>query len=190
MKQKAFTLIEALLVVSLISLIGLALFHTFSDGMKVWDKSKRLSLEEDIAIFWDKIGYDLQNSFAYSQLPFHGEETRLHFATRVNLLSNDNNQSIQQIGQVEYVFDPARQAVYRRQANYGQALKNNFSTERLLVRQVHSLRFLYYYKEGTDFVFRNKIENTIPRAVSVELEYTDSWGQRSLKKLINLFNGT
>ncbi|HSV43921.1 MAG TPA: hypothetical protein VLJ10_05135, partial [Candidatus Bathyarchaeia archaeon] len=62
----SFTLIELLLVASLLSLISVSLYQALSNGLRVWQYTRRLSVEEDVMIFLDKLSADLRNSFDYS----------------------------------------------------------------------------------------------------------------------------
>ena len=178
---QAFTLVEAVLIVSILSVIGLALFHSFSDGIKIWERSRQFFAEEDVAIFFDKIEHDLKNCFFYSQIPFEGKEERLRFATRVKAFQPGEG-----MGSVEYYFDPFKQNIYRREANYGQALKNYFSKERLLASHLQSVRFFYYSAESHESNFQDQLNDVIPRAILIEVEFLDRRGLRVLKKMINI----
>ena len=88
-KQKnALTLIETLLVVSFVSLVSIAIYKSLASGIKVWGKAHDLVVEEDIAVFFDKITSDLRNTFYYSDLDFYGENYRMSFPTIVHTLKD------------------------------------------------------------------------------------------------------
>ena len=188
--KKGFTLVEAVLVVSILSVVGIALFHAFSDGMKIWKRTRTFNAGEDIAIFFDKIEVDLKNAFSYPGLSFRGREEYVHFSTRIKLPDPDGGGIGEQIGEVEYAFDPAQNTIVRKEAVYGRALENSFSRQRVLAAAIHSLRFSYYYaQEGTP-QFKDSADQFLPAAVKVEVELLDEQGTRVLKKFINVPMGT
>ncbi len=183
--KASFTLVEALLVVSMLSLVSLALFHTFINGLKIWDRSRQFVVEEDVAIFFDKAGEDLRNAVTYSQIPFNGKESSVSFPSRVKILDPVRNRISLKIGLVEYRFDTAKKIIVRRQADYGEALNASPGAERVLVRGVQAIKFSYYVLDGTQFVEEVKSEK-LPAALSIEVEFKDRRGTRFMKKMINL----
>lgn len=71
--RRAFTLIEMLIVASLLSVTGLAVYHAIANGVRVWEYSRRYSSQEDAVIFFEKITADLQNAYQYSLISFDGK---------------------------------------------------------------------------------------------------------------------
>ena len=187
--KKSFTLIELLLVVSILAMISLALFNSLADGLKIWERSRKFVVHEDVAILFDKIGGDLRNCFSYSKIPFVGKVNRIRFAARVkDLKTMDQNQLAEKIGGVEYYFDSTQKSLYRRQASYGRALKGEFREGRALLNSVESLRFSYYYAQGKEIILKEEADS-LPRAVGVEVQFWDGHTKQSVRKLINLPQG-
>ncbi len=186
LKQNSYTLIEMLLVISILSMMSLILFHTLSSGLNIWERSRKFVVEEDIAIFFDKIGQDLRNSFFYSKMSFAGKENFIRFPTRIKVFRSQNEEIFEGIGKVEYYFDPNKKSLFRRQLSYGQALRNDPGKERLLLHSVESVHFAYYFLEGNKSVLKREIDTAMPRGVAVEVEFLDGREKRSLRKLINL----
>lgn len=184
--QKAYTLIEMLLVVSILSMISLALFHTLSGALNIWERSRRFVVEEDIAIFFDKIGGDLRNAFPYSKMSFIGKSTLLRFPTRVQTFRAQEEEIFQGMGEVEYYFDSGKKSLFRRQLSYGQALRGDPGKERRLLNSVESVHFVYYFLEGNESVVKKETDAAMPRGVAVEVVFVDGREKRSLRKLINL----
>ena len=189
-QQNSYTLIEMLLVVSILSMMGLALFHTLSSGLNIWERSRKFVVEEDIAIFFDKIGQDLRNSFYYSKMPFVGKGTLIRFPTRIKILRAQGEEILEGMGEVEYYFDLNKKSLYRRQLSYGQALRGDSGKERLLLSSVEAVHFGYYFLEGEESVFKKEIDTRIPRGVAIEVQFLDGREKRSLRKLINLPQGS
>ena len=85
LSRRAMTLMEILIVVSLIAMMSVAIFNALSNGMKIWKRSQQMVIEEDIAVFFDKIAHDIRNAFVFSQFRFEGDELRFAFPTMVYL---------------------------------------------------------------------------------------------------------
>ena len=74
-KPAGFTLIETLLVVAISSVIALTIYSTFNSGLKIWQRLTKKEQASDLNIFFEKISYDLRNSFKFSDIKFVGEQT-------------------------------------------------------------------------------------------------------------------
>jgi type II secretory pathway component PulJ len=193
---KSFTLTEMLLVVSLIAMVSLALYHSIANGLKIWDRSQRFRVEEDIAFFLDKLGVDVHNTFAYSSIPWEGKENEISFPTIVRTLKDKHISSgridyVEQIGKVEYLFDKINFALYRRQANYGQAVKKRFGPWQVLAHPVRSVRFSYLSKGEDNGVWERDTQEILPTAVRVDIELVEDSGEiRRITRLISIPAGS
>ncbi len=190
-KGKGFTLIEVLVTVSLISLLSFMLYSSLVNGLKIWKKSQQLVVEEDVAIFFDKISRGLQNTFNHSELKFRGNAQMISFPSLLNMLTDKKSslgegKYVQQMGQVKYYFDKETGAIFEQKANYGQALNNVFSNPRKIVGGITSFQILYYYLDGDKEVEGNKIEEQIPNAVKVEVLFQEGLRSKILNKWINI----
>ena len=138
MKRSGFTLMEMLLVTALVSIIGLAIFQAFSNGLKLWARGQQMSHDGETAIVLDKIGEDLRSTVSVSGIAFKGEVTRFSFPAIVMTPADKNGSRAQedlidQIGAIEYRFEQADGKIYRRQANYAQALKHQWGKEQEVI---------------------------------------------------------
>ena len=52
--NKGFTLIEVCLVSAMVAIISLAIYTTFANGIKIWQKAHTEILEEDVSIFFER----------------------------------------------------------------------------------------------------------------------------------------
>ncbi len=190
--SRGMTFIEVMLAASLTSLIGLALYQSFSHGLKIWERANQFAMEEEIVIFLDRIEQDLQNAFVYAQFPFIGQEQRLAFATMVNTpkdpsLTKGEIDYALQMGRAEYYLDPSDLRIYRQDANYSQAVNGEYGPARVLTRPIQNLNFSYAVIDqfgGLSFV---RITDKLPVSIRVEVEYTDVNGQSlSMTKTINI----
>ena len=191
---KAFTFVEMLLVISLLSVIAIAVFRAFVNGVKIWEKSYEARPEKDIMIFFDKLSQDLHNAMTYSLIRFEGKEHMVSFPAIVRTLQDPNLSGgqdiyINQIGRVEYDYDPLKNRIYRKQAGYGQALKDDFDNEQILADGILSLVFQYDYREEKGFQTRQIARETLPSYLQAAVTYGDIRNPRRIQKDIPVFIG-
>ena len=179
-----------LLVTSLLAITSLAIYHSLINGLKIWQVSNRYVQEEDIALFLDKMSQDLRNAVNFSLIKFAGKENTLGFATIVNTLADTRSSQpeyISQIGRVEYEFDSLHAALLRRQANYGQAMEDEFGPSRPVVQSVKEVKFAYYVMESDRIVLKNRSNDLWPVAVLIEIRFAGKGEQdQTISKVINI----
>ena len=185
------TLIELLLTVSIIAILSVALYKSLDNGLKVWKKGQNLVFEEDVVIFFEKMTQDLRNSFFYASIPFEGDETRLAFPTIVDVPKDKKagpaGGLIEQIGKVEYSFDAEQNIIYRKKANYSQALEGKFFEPQAVVHNVKDIKIEYAYLTKEGDVLSPKVLDFLPFAVVVEVQFLDNKGEgRLMEKIINV----
>ena len=186
-----FTLVEILLTVTLFSMCSLAIYKVFSSGIKLWARAQHFALEEDMSIFLDKFSEDLRNSFYYTGIHFNGTESRLSIPTFVVTPADERSLQaedgpITQIGAVKYYLDFETHSIHRAQANYAQALGGHFSDDKVLVRSVNSLRFVYYMPGARGVEPYSKANEVIPTAIYVEIKYSDERSEHVLGRIISV----
>ena len=185
------TLMEILLVVSLVSMVSVALYKVLSQGLRVWERSQQFVAEEDIAIFFEKITADLRNSYVFSKNRFEGTENKFIFPTIVRVAVDaprgvGHGELADQIGRVEYFYDGQHRAIYKRTANYSRALRNTFDTPQFVAGLVDRLTFRYLYLTDNGELFSSKVLDVIPAGVDVEVLFSDKNGQRSMHKFVEI----
>lgn len=185
------TLIEILIVISLLAMINLALYNSLSNGLKVWKKSQNMIIEEDIAIFFDKITNDLHNSFYHAKLKYEGSTARFRFPTIIYMPADTKSSwpedsYIHQIGQVEYLYNSSDKTIVRKMADYGLALRDESAQAIPLVKGVERLKFTYFYSTPTEEIVSDQILELLPGAVRVEVLFSDIYGKRTMEKWIEI----
>ena len=178
---------EMLLVTVLVSMTGLAVFQAFNNGLKLWAKGVRLDHAGDAAIALDKLGDDLGAAICFSRIPFTGTATRLSFASIVSTLADRNGSrsqegTIDQIGAIEYYFDAAEGKIFRRQANYGQALKRAWGPAREIMPYVDDLNFHYYYLSEKRSLGKPEADGDVPAGVELEIRLHSGVNMQVLKR--------
>ena len=100
--------------------------------------------------FFDKFGEDLRGVPLITGIPFKGITTQIAFPTIV-LTKADANGSrakeelVDQIGAVQYIFEPAEKRVYRRHANYSQAVKQIWGEPTVAAVSSEDITYRYYF---------------------------------------------
>ena len=182
-----FTLMEMLLVTTLVSVIGLAVFSALNNGLKLWARGIGLGHEGELAIGLDKIGEDLRLTVPVSGIAFKGTGARCAFPAIV-LTPADKKGSraeeriINQIGAVEYRFEPAEGKIIRRQANYGQALKKQWGQDYEIASGLEEVTLGYYFAGDKRFLARPEADEKIPAGVMVKALLRSDREQRRLSR--------
>lgn len=185
-----FTLIEILVVSTLVAVLSLAVFKAFSNALKLWEKAEKLDQDADVAILLDKMAEDLRSAVYFPQISFKGTGSKFSFPaivlTRADVHSSRASEEIvDQLGVVEYRFDPARQAVFRRQANYAQALKGRWSPEEFLVASgVEAVYLRYQRGMDKEDQLTTQIEGELPVGVMVEVHFKDGQGAHQFRRFL------
>jgi hypothetical protein len=188
-KASAFTLVEVLLVSALIAGISLAVFSCLSNGLKLWDRSRVLMVEEDVSFFMDRLASELRNSFPFSTLAFTGEERALSFPTVVTSKmdragSRASEGYAEGLGMVQYVFDTSSGNLFRSQANYAQALHNSWAGARIVCAGLRDIHFRYFTAGSSDYRSSQGTGDVFPAGIEIELLFMSGSQEKKLRRYI------
>ncbi len=187
--RRAMTLVEILIVVSVLGMLSLAMFNALSVGLRVWKKAQAVHIEEDIVILFDKLTTDLHNVYLYSKIDFEGNLHAFAFPAMVRIQVEDPNKEPvwdEQMGKIEYNYDISRHAILRRQADYGQALKGMYDEPQVLIEGVKALRFHYLYITDEGEKWSDTILEGLMAGVDVEVVFEEAFRERVIRKSINI----
>ena len=174
-KPAGFTLIETLLVVAISSVIALAIYSTFNSGLKIWQRLTKKEQASDLNIFFEKISYDLRNSFKFSGIKFVGKQDSIGFASLV-MTQIGQQQMALGVGQAGWCFDAQTESLNRWQLNYSELYQDKPVHLRQILNNVKMLSFRYYYYDPEEEAYMWKdlwVENEegIPLAVRIKMEF-------------------
>ena len=190
--DKGFTLIETILAVAIISVIALAVYSTFNQGIRLWQRLTQRTPVSELNIVFEKISSDLRNSFKFSGINFVGGEDNIAFAT-VILTANKDEENVLTVGEVGYFFDVRTGSLNRQQRNYNQVCQNKPTLLRQMLNNVKSLSFQYYcYNLAQEtYIWKNnwqagevEEERSIPLAVRMRLEFDDNTKEERIIRTI------
>ncbi len=176
---KGTTLIELILVSSIMALVGMAVYGAFSLGLSVHNRVKADKPGNDIMVFTERIADDLRNLRPLPEFGFKGDPGRMTFHihnTRYLVLPIDTVDPAElPVLRVEYEYEPVSDSVVRRSYRYGSAVPH--SGVRVL-SGVGPVTFGYQkaaFGRAVGKEFEGKAE-TIPRAVKIQIMGRDQSG--------------
>lgn len=182
--NKAFTLIEMLIVTVTLSIISLAIYATFNNGIKIWQKINQEIPSEDIDVFFEKITYDLRNGLKVSNITFSGEEDEFELPTLVN-----SRRLGMTVGKVRYGFDYTKGAVTRQRMDYSDIYNDESGIKEILLRNVKSLKFKYYIydSEKQKYLWQDEwTKQGLPLALRIELELKNNDQANKFTKTVSI----
>ena len=171
-KHKGLTLVEIIITTSLIAVIGLAVSSAVINGIEIWQRLSKATIEEDVHIFFEKFSADLRNSFEYKDILFAGEKEKVSFATLVAF--SDATPSLKRVpGQVIYSFLPEEGDVSVEKRNVHHLYKEKQGTIVNILQGVQRLTFEYYFYDPLrkEYFWQSEWkEDNLPLAVRIRLE--------------------
>ena len=180
-----FSLVELLVVTAMLGIISLAIFATFNNGMKVWQRVNKHLAEEDVGIFFDKISRDLSNCLKSSAMPFSADQNNLKLPTQVyspRLKSTS-------VGQVVYAYDSQSGALLRQQKDYSQIYSHQDDQPVPLLKNLRTFKLEYYFydHQKQEYLWKEDWPGPgIPLAVRVSLDFNDSPGAEKIVRTISI----
>jgi hypothetical protein len=179
--SRSFTLVEILVVSMILALVSLAIFSTFSSGIKLY---KRMTVESgaiDRAIFLDRFTTDLRNSFLFTGLEISGQDDSCSLPTVVYQPALQ----ARSIGLVNYAYDSGSRQLLRTQSDYAQLYAGRQPQVRQRLSGITGARFSYYRKDPEKNAYLWLDEWDIPDEVplAVRLELTEGSGEDERKIL-------
>lgn len=164
------------MVSAMFAVISLAVFNAFSNGFKLWARGQHVMLEGDTAIFLDRFAEDLRQTVLESSIPFKGSSEQVSFPAII-LAPTDTNGSrakeeiADQIGAVQYTFDPGGKKIYRSQATYGQALKAQWSPPVEVADLIENISIRYYFTADKGLEVKTQTDEGMPMGVMIDVQF-------------------
>lgn len=159
--SEGFTMVEALIVISLFAVLGLSLASSFSTGLKVWKRASGLVYSKRQPIVGlEKFSIDLRSTLSYAQAPFLGSQKECSFP----------RPGTAGVMNISYSYDDGERILYRRESAIGQ--EDSGSQGRPLIKNVEGLKFSFFlYNESgkSEFLDSWNATASLPAAVRVSL---------------------
>jgi len=190
LRRSGFTLMEILLVSALIATISIAIFAALNNGIKLWGRGIAVDKKGDVFIGLEKISQDIRGVIPYSLINFQGSEEKISFATIVFTPADANSSRAEEglvdsIGAVEYRYEPADGKIFRRQADYGQALKKQWGKEQEIASGISDVHFDYFVDGERRTEGRAHVDSQIPTGVLLTLRLGPQ-GQQTMQRYFEI----
>ena len=173
-KLSGFTLIELMVVSSIMTVVMLAVYSSFSSGLKLWQRSKDVSdIEYKILLGLEKFSSQLRQSVNFPQVGgqcagFSGGKDRFSFYSLKG----------QEIIRITFEFNPTKKSLMRKVDKYQDIVEGKeVSDGAPFMRGIDAVDFFYFYNEKTQQKFLWKddqewaTEDGIPTAVKIIVKY-------------------
>lgn len=192
--NKGFTLIETIITAAIFSIIALAVYSTFSQGVRLWQRLTQQTPAFGVNIVLEKMSADLRNSFKFSGIDFTGRGSDISFATLI-VTSNSDKQKILSLGEVGYSFDSQAGSLNRQQRNYSQIYQGKPALPRQILDNVESLSFQYYYYDSSQKVYiwgnnwqggEEEEKGSVPLAVRIKLKFDKSTKEEGIVRTVTI----
>ena len=195
-----FTLIELVLVAAILVVIGLAVYGTFANGISIWKQVTEESATEDVNLFFEKISFELRNSFKLTDLRFQGNRGKVSFPALVKY--KDKGGLRNSIGRVSYYLDRKKKALIRKEEDYSEVFRKKKGSTQILFENIDSLQFKYYiYDEQRkkyswvtswqeeDETFGIQVEESLPLIVRIEIGISKDKEEQIFVKTVQMPTG-
>ena len=165
--REGFTLLELLITSSIIVIIGLAIFSTFSMGIRAYKRMHYSGLvQADVLFSLEKLEKDLHNALNFSSIDFIGENKKVSFAGLIGPQANSA------LARITYYFDTKNNSLVREENAYA----GTVSGSRALA-SIKDAFFTYCYldPQTREYVWTDSWQslNGIPGAVRAKITFKD-----------------
>lgn len=79
-KNKGFSLIELIIVSVMVAMISLAVYATFNNGLRIWQRINEELPTEELGIFFERFSSDVRSLLPLYAVAFVGEKEMLEFS--------------------------------------------------------------------------------------------------------------
>ncbi|MDD5348091.1 MAG: prepilin-type N-terminal cleavage/methylation domain-containing protein [Candidatus Omnitrophica bacterium] len=173
---RGFTLVEVLVVTLILSVISVAIFNTFANGLAIY---RRLSTEipgERTVLFLERLSHDVHNSFEYASINFTGEDAGVEFASIVWSPAAKKHLP----GRIRYVCDSDKESLVRFEGDYFSVFEQKEPASRHRLEGVASCVFRYYSydEEKKEYSWlEDWTKQGLPNALRLEITFKDDAAQ-------------
>ncbi len=113
-----FSLIELLIVLTLLPVISFAVYSNLNSGINLWKALNQPVPEEEVQVFQTKASRDFLETLVFSPITFQGDAGKVSFPATIRTqpeLGGDRG-----IGQVIYRYDADARAILREERDYAE----------------------------------------------------------------------
>ncbi|MCF7872901.1 MAG: prepilin-type N-terminal cleavage/methylation domain-containing protein [Candidatus Omnitrophica bacterium] len=193
-KKKGLTLIEVLITAAILSLVGVAIYSMFANGLAIWKRARIIKEEKrSVVLSLEKITANLRNAFNFSKIPFEGDSSSISFAAMIK--AKNSQESLP--GQITYTLDFGEDKLYKEERTYSEFLEDKEGRKQVAAVGVKEVRFSFCYLDNSsgDYKWKDdwkkQEQDSLPWAVRLKLVLKRENGQDlELNRMIVIPVGT
>ena len=173
--RRGFSLLELMVVVSIVGLVIGVVVACFSGGIRVWESARILThVEQEMYFGVENVRRDIANTFAFHDIQFVGSEQEVSFPALFESTGEDGEQELH-IGTVKYQYNGADRTLIRLVWAYP-GVEDNAEWE-VIATGMDSLQFRYRggpdSGAGDEWIGTWQDPTNFPAAVNVELQLSE-----------------
>jgi len=170
-----FTLLEMLLVTSIILTLAVTLSGTLLQGSRVFKKIMNVRIYDETGFLIEKLTRDLKNSFDHSLISYAGEKSRLSFSRVITGSAKSDNLFDGIPVRVTYFLDRVQNQVKRVQSPFFGLDDGQKPQTQILASNIKNLKFNV-----------DQEDDALPFTVTVEITYGGQSQKQVLRKDISI----
>jgi prepilin-type N-terminal cleavage/methylation domain len=187
LRKNGFTLLELILVISILAVTAMAIYAVFNSGIKIWRVAGRQIPEEELGIFFEKFTSDLRNAFRSESIIFIGKKDEIRFAALVD----SPRLQARSAGKVIYSYDYQAGAVEREAFDASHIYEVEGGRVQRSIGNIRNFNLLYYFYDDKtkEYAWKEEWledEKFLPLAVRVELLLDKGGEMENFVKTINI----
>ncbi|MBU3933418.1 MAG: type II secretion system GspH family protein [Candidatus Omnitrophica bacterium] len=199
--KKGFTFIELLISITIISLVGVAVYSVFANGITAWRRgNKNRTYARNIRLTTEKVARELRNAFEFSNIAFEGTEDSIMFPALIAVESESGEGETEthyEIGRLAFFYDKKEDALCREEKAYGEVFEEEeIGKGEALIRHLRKLEFEYCYLDNATGTYKWKEDwkkeeqDSIPQAVKIKMVFKKKAGRHDFEKTVFIPMGT
>ena len=172
-RSKGFTLVEMIVAIVIAASLGMAVYTTFAQGVRIWTRTAKDRGEWKVDLWMDKVTEDLRNAFWDSKWPLKGTRTELFFTTLFHGGGGTFPGGVP--AYFRYAFDPKAKDVMSQRYAFEDVLmsRSRSKTTVAVLEKVLTFELEYYGYDPKAKVYRWESQwnkDCFPEAVKITIE--------------------
>lgn len=185
--NKSFTLLELIIVTSIIAMVGTSTYSVLRNGISIWQRINKVSKEEDVRLFFEKITNDVHNMVVFSPIPFRGSSQIISFPCieEINFRPGMKGATgaIEQIKFVRYKFLAHKRLIIKESADYLQFSDHDAKNQSAVaLKNVILFELAYYYRQDNGKLVQKLLPDPglTPSCIKISLTFDNGARERKV----------
>ncbi|MBU9889676.1 MAG: prepilin-type N-terminal cleavage/methylation domain-containing protein [Candidatus Omnitrophica bacterium] len=187
--RRGFSLIELIITLTITVTLGAAIYTTFAQAMRLWNRAVKTRAEWKVGLFLDQLTHEFRNEFQDPRWGFQGDRSSFTFATLGWERRNTTGKGprVQPV-YLRYGFDAKKNAVTLRRFSFEDVMSPKVPGRPAVpvLEDVRSFEVTYYVYDTLAKAYRWKYgwnKNCFPGTVKVTIE-PRGIGGRKISRII------